>query len=124
MAGMSSGELLERLTRALGPEAASALMKRLPPAGARTVTREDVAERIGELERRIDARFDAVDARFDALLQTLEARIGEAKNEILAATRDELIAAVTRQTRTMIATMAGTVVSLMAFLVAFERVAG
>ncbi|MDP9022642.1 MAG: hypothetical protein M3N57_08080 [Actinomycetota bacterium] len=127
MTAMTSGELLQQLTRTLGAETASALMDRLPPAGARLVTRDDLlatreelTREIGELEQRMNARFDAVDHRFDAV----DSRVGEAEHRLMAAMRGEIVTAITTQTRTMIFTMAGTVFSLMAFLVVFQRVAG
>jgi len=93
-------ELYEQLARVLGTEAATTLIEHLPPAGWSDVaTKRD----LDELERRVDLRFDALEQR------------------MLAAFRGELVAAVTTQTRTMIFTMAGTVVSLAAVALAATR---
>ncbi|HVF19998.1 MAG TPA: hypothetical protein VNA14_07135 [Mycobacteriales bacterium] len=88
-------------------EAATTLLEYLRPVGwADVATKHDLAE----LERRMDLRFELVDARFD----TLEQRV-------LVAFRGELVAAITTQTRSMVFTMAGTVVSLAAVALAATR---
>ena len=93
-------ELYTQLERVLGTEAATTLLEHLPPVGwADVATKHDLAE----LERRMDLRFDALEQR------------------LLASFRGELVAAITTQTRTMIFTMAGTVVSLAGVALAAAR---
>ncbi len=96
-------ELYTQLERVLGTEAATTLLEHLPPVGwADVATKHD----LDELERRIDLRFEMTEQR------------------MLAAFRGELVSAITTQTRTMIFTMAGTVVSLAAVAFAAAARAG
>jgi hypothetical protein len=93
-------ELYLQLERVLGTEAAVTLLEQLPPVGwADVATKHDLAE----LERRMDLRFD------------------QTKHEIMSAFRAELNAALVSQTRTMLFTMAGTVVSLVGLGLAAAR---
>ncbi|CAN5275382.1 hypothetical protein BH20ACT8_BH20ACT8_00150 [soil metagenome] len=90
------------LVGALGEEAADTLMAQLP-----AVPRDDLATKadLEALEQRMDARFEAMEYR------------------LLAAFRGELNAAVTSQTRTMIFTTTGAVVSLGGLALALARFA-
>ena len=119
-------ELYEQLARVLGTEAATTLLEHLPPGGWSDVaTTRDldqlerrIALRFEASDARLDARFEAVDARFEAV----GARIEAAEQRMLAVFRGELVTAITTQTRTMIFTMAGTVVSLAAVALTAARV--
>jgi hypothetical protein len=101
-------ELYEQLARVLGTEAATTLLEHLPPGGWSDVA---TTRDLDQLERRIALRFDASDARIEA-----------AEQRMLAVFRGELVTAITTQTRTMIFTMAGTVVSLAAVALTATRV--
>jgi len=94
-------ELYEELVRVLGTEAATTLLEHLPPGGWSDVA---TTRDLDQLEQRIALRFDAAEQR------------------MLAVFRGELVTAITTQTRTMIFTMAGTVVSLAAVALAAARV--
>ena len=96
----SRHELYEELVRVLGTEAATTLLEHLPPSGWSDVA---TTRDLDQLEQRIALRFDAVEQR------------------MLAAFRGELVTAITTQTRTMIFTMAGTVVSLTAVALTAAR---
>ncbi len=112
------------LVGALGEEAADTLMAQLP-----AVPRDDLATKadLEALEQRMDARFEALeqrmDARFEALEQRMDARFEAMEYRLLAAFRGELNAAVTSQTRTMIFTTTGAVVSLGGLALALARFA-
>ncbi|MBA2318262.1 MAG: hypothetical protein H0V93_10895 [Euzebyales bacterium] len=101
------------LVGALGEEAADTLMAQLP-----AVPRDDLATKadLEALEQRMDARFEALEQRMDARFEAMEYRL-------LAAFRGELNAAVTSQTRTMIFTTTGAVVSLGGLALALARFA-
>ena len=102
-------ELYLQLARVLGEDQSATMMALLPPDGWADVARQHDLDRVeaslradvGQLRTEMDLRFDRVDGRIDA-----------AKNELLAAFRGELVAAVSSQTRAMIFTMAGSVAAL------------
>lgn len=109
-------ELYLQLARILGADQSATLMALLPADGWADVTRQHDLDRVeaslradvgqlrtemNQLRMEMDLRFDRVDGRIDA-----------AKNELLAAFRGELVAAVSSQTRAMIFTMAGSVAAL------------
>ena len=109
----SRHELFTQLERVLGVGAATTLLEHLPPSGWSDVaTTRDLDQLELRMGLRFDARFEAVDARIDA-----------AKQETIAAFRGELVSAITTQTRTMIFTMAGAVVSLAAVALSVVRLA-
>jgi hypothetical protein len=61
-------ELLAWFEEQMGHERAATMMELMPPAGAADLaTKRD----LDDLERRLDARFDAQDARFDAKLEAM-----------------------------------------------------
>jgi len=62
----------------------------------------------------IDGRFDTSATAVDGRFERLEQRIDALRDEVLAAVRGELIAALSQQTRQMILAMIGTVLSLAA----------
>jgi hypothetical protein len=101
------GKLFTRLEETLGAEHASTLMTYLPPVDfAELATKRDLEQ----LEQRFEHRFELIDQRFELLEQRL-----------IAVFRGELNAAVSSQTRAMIFTMAGTVVSLGGLALALAR---
>ena len=100
-------DLFTRLEETLGAEHASTLMTYLPPVDfAELATKRDLEQ----LEQRFEHRFELIDQRFELLEQRL-----------IAVFRGELNAAVSSQTRAMIFTMAGTVVSLGGLALALAR---
>lgn len=133
-------EMQRRFTEVVGVETAGALMEHLPPSGwGDVVTREylDLAldaqnarvdTRFERLEGSINTRFGAVDERFERLegsvntrfaevdgrFDRLESQLDAVRNEVPAAVRGELVAAVSQQTRQTIFAMIGTVLSLAA----------
>lgn len=114
----SRHQLYGKLEETIGAEAATTLIEHLPPTGwADVATKRD----LDQLEQRVDARFNAVDERFNALDIRLDDRFALCEQRLLAAFRGELLTAVTAQTRSMIFTMAGTVVSLTALVFAANR---
>ena len=112
-------ELYEQLARVLGPEAATTLLEHLPPGGWSDVA---TTRDLDQLEQRIALRFEASEVRIDARFEAVDARIEAAEQRMLAVFRGELVTAITTQTRTMIFTMAGTVVSLSAVALTAARV--
>ena len=84
-------ELFEALVPTVGREAAVKLVDALPPAGEPVAT----ASQVAALEARMDDRFTALEHRIDD-------RIDGLRNELLAAFRGELVAAVAGQTRHII----------------------
>lgn len=132
MTRRTRSELLRLFEPTLGPEAATALVEEIEVVDAdRLATKADLAatrdelrgeiipvhHRIDLLEERLDGRFDRIDERFEAVYST----IGQAKNEILAAYRGEITAAVSGQTRAIIFTMIGTVLSLGGLAIALAQ---
>lgn len=104
-------ELHQRLDEVLGADQAATLMAHLPPTGwGDVVTREYLDMAMQAQHARLDARFAQIDAQFDQLRTQLDT----VRHELLAATRGELVAAVSQQTRQMIVAMIGTVLSLAA----------
>jgi len=105
------GKLFTRLEETLGAEHASTLMTYLPPVDfAELATKRDLDQLEQRLEQRFGHRFALIDQRFELLEQRL-----------IAVFRGELNAAVSSQTRAMIFTMAGTVVSLGGLALALAR---
>ena len=102
-----------RLAELLGDDEAAAVMSGLAPIDwSQVATREDVAAAVASLEQRIDIRFDAADARLQA-----------AKGELLAAMRQEIGAAVSGQTKVVIATMVSGMVGVGSLVVAAANLA-
>jgi hypothetical protein len=65
-------ELLAWFEEQMGHERAATMMELMPPAGAAELaTKRD----LDDLERRLDARFDAQDARFDAQDARFDAKL-------------------------------------------------
>ena len=111
-------ELHQQLDDVLGADEAATLMAHLPPTGwGDVVTREYLDMAMQAQDARLDARFAQIDARFaqvDAHFDQLRTQLDTVRHELLAATRGELVAAVSQQTRQMIVAMIGTVLSLAA----------
>lgn len=134
-------QLRARLTDHLGHEVTTLLLDELPPPGERLATLRDLDDRFDAFQVRMDARMDArfeavgarfaaVDARFDAFqastdarFDSFETRLELTEQRLTAVFRGELMAAVTTQTRTLILTMGGTVVSFGALLLVATRTA-
>ncbi|HSK24230.1 MAG TPA: hypothetical protein VK906_13675 [Egicoccus sp.] len=98
-------ELYEGLAAAIGPEAAVTMFELLPPQGTELATRADIDRldaRIDGLEHRLDARIDGLEHRLDGFEQRIDDRLDGLRNELLAAFRGELVAAVAGQTRAVI----------------------
>lgn len=136
-------QLQKSLEQTLGADSAVTLMTLLPPVGwADVATSRDVdgvRQELRALEGRIedrfavqdartdarfaqfDARFDAADARFDALDQRLDDRFEATERRLEALFRRELVAAVAGQTRTMVAGLMGTALTVGGLALAFAR---
>ena len=136
MTRRTRSELLRLFEPTLGTEAATALVEEIEVVDAdRLATKADLAatgdelrreiagargelhHRIDLLEERLDGRFGRIDERFEAV----HSAIGQAKNEVLAAYRGEITAAVSGQTRAIIFTMIGTVLSLGGLAIALAQ---
>lgn len=109
-------ELFLRLEEVLGPEPAETLMEMMPPVGwADVATTRD----LDALEQRMALRFEAIGHQ-----------LGAARNELLAAFRGELLAAVTHQadvitaqTRTLVMANLGAVLSTAALVFGAAKLA-
>lgn len=95
--------LYEAARSQLGDDAAEALMELLPPVGwADVATKHDLLE----LERRIDLRFEAFEHRlggFDHRFEALEHRLVAKLHQEIGS----LHLAISRQTRTILASLIG-----------------
>lgn len=75
--------LLTWFEERMGPERAATMMELMPPARADGLaTKRDLEELERRLEARFDARFDGMDARFDARFDGMDARF-DAKLEAM-----------------------------------------
>ena len=91
-------ELYLQLARVLGEDQSATMMALLPPDGWADVARRHDLDRVeaslradvGQLRTEIDQLRTEMDLRFDRI----DGRIDAAKNELLAAFRGELVAAV------------------------------
>jgi hypothetical protein len=108
--------LHQKLDEVVGVDDAATVMELLPPTGWADVARRDDLDRLETSLRRefgarfdaVDQRFDAVDQRFNALEYRIDDRMDGLRNELLAAFRGELVAAVSTQGRQLImATLTG-----------------
>lgn len=114
----SRHELYERLAQALGPEAAVTMMEHLPPIGWSDVTtKHDLAQ----LEQRLQMRFELLEQRVGARFELVDQKLEGLEHRMLSAFRGEIAAALTSQTRTIIFTMAGSLVTMSAFAIAIAR---
>lgn len=83
-------------------------------------------ERLGTRFAEVDARFAQVDGRFDAVEERfglLEQRIERSRAEVLAAIRGEIVSAMAGQTRTMVVSFFGAVVTSGGLVLAAARLA-
>ncbi len=136
MTRRTRSELLRLFEPTLGPEAATALVEEFEVVdvdqlatkddlaatrddlrGEIAATRGELHHRIDVLEERMSGRFGRIDERFEAV----HSAIAQAKNEVLAAYRGEIAAAVSGQTRAIIFTMIGTVLSLGGLAIALAQ---
>ena len=81
-------------------------------------------QRFADAAAASDRRFAASDQRFAENMELFGARMDALRNELLAAFRGELNTAITAQTRTLVFTMAGTVVSLGGLALGLARFGG
>lgn len=107
-------ELLQLLEPGLGQEAATALLEELEKVDPdRLTTKEDLAATEAALREdlaSVNERLASVEARFEGVTS----EITNAKNEVLAAVRGEMIDAIATQTRTMQYTLVGAMLSVLA----------
>jgi hypothetical protein len=128
-------ELHLRLVEAIGEEAASTLMSSLPPDrwdhlankddlnALRAATRHDIQELRVATQHDIQELRVATQHDMTSMREVLEARIDGTKHEVLAALHSEINGALTAQTRTMIFTMAGSLVALAGLAMAMGQLA-
>ena len=103
----SRHELHQKLDELLGTEAAATLMSHLPPVGwADVATKQD----LDRLEERLEERFTTMEAKFDVI-----------RHEVLAAFRGELTAVVSAQTRTIVLSFFGAIMTSGSFVLAAAR---
>ena len=127
-------ELRRRLRDLLGDVAAMALIEKFPPDGRVEALRDEMHEsfeEVWERFRRVDARFDQVDARFEQVdarfeqverhLERIDSRFEVLEHRLTAAFRGELNAAITAQTRTVMFSMLGSIVSVGAIAVTLQQ---
>ena len=118
--GRARQDLFTGLDEVLGPQRAETLMAHLPPVGwADVATKQDLTlmrqdlvvlmkqdlvlmrQDLVQLEERMNMRFEMVDQRMDAM-----------KFELMAAFRGEIVDALSSQTRTIILSMLGAVLTV------------
>jgi hypothetical protein len=124
--------LFQAVARALGEDPAVTMFELLPPPETDLATTADLdaleerlgaridalASRIDGVDARLGARIDGVDARIDGLEQGID-RLGETirtemslqREELLAAFRGELMAAISGQTRGIIVALTVAVIT-------------
>lgn len=117
-------ELYARLEAALGPDAAATMFEMMPKPEMELATRSDLASLRTEFERRfdqVDARFEHVDARFESLWEriderfaTQDIRFDELESRLTAVFERRITDAVTTQTRTLVFSQLGAVVTIAA----------
>lgn len=90
------------------------LLGELPQSGVDLATKDDLVA----LEQRLDARFDRVDDRFELM----ELRMVGLRDEVIAAFRGELVAAVSRQTPQVIVATATAVFGIGGLAVTLAQV--
>ena len=113
--------LHELLLPSLGEQATGLLITMLRdsdpdhPSHGLAALRAELDQRFTEVDR----RFEQVDHRFELV----EAKIDDLRNELLAAFRGELVAAVTVQTRSLLLGVLGAVVTMSGLAFALTRFA-
>jgi septal ring factor EnvC (AmiA/AmiB activator) len=123
-------ELFQAAAQVLGQEQAVTMFELLPPPGTDVASQQAVDHRFDLVDRRfeeidrrfeqVDQRFQQIDQRFDRLeasvrashddlarlfrteLAAVDARIVQMRDEAIAVSRGELMAAVSGQTRAMV----------------------
>lgn len=110
-------QLVQRLEKTLGPDAAATLMAMVSPGRCDHLATSAEVEDLGaglrsDLEGQIAALREDLHGAIDASEERRSVRLESAKNELLATFRGELNEAITRQTRTLVISLAGTVVAL------------
>jgi hypothetical protein len=115
-------ELRRRLRELLGDVAAMALIEKFPPEAQVDALRGEMRERFDDVDARfaqVDARFAEIDRRFDQV----DARFEILEHRLTAVFRGELNAAVTAQTRTMMFSLLGAVVSVGGLALGMQQLA-
>ena len=91
-------ELFRAASEVFGEEPAATMFELLPPPGVDVATKDDIAR----LETRLEGLEQRMDDGFEAQRREMDARFDGLRDELLAAFRGELVAAVSGQTKAVI----------------------
>jgi hypothetical protein len=102
--------LRDHVVASWGEEAAETLFELVTPAGHELATRQH----LHEFEQRVDARFSALEERIEGRFAAMEERADAREHRMTAAFERRIADAVTAQTRTLVFSQLGAVVTIAA----------
>jgi hypothetical protein len=120
-------ELHERLSATVGPEATATMFELLPPEGEAPATHSQVAALSARMDRGFDhlgGRIDRLEHRMDGIEHRMdgwELRLEAQTDRLTAVFRQELLTAVTGQTRAILLTVLTTLLGTATLAVAFAQ---